>query len=109
MFGGHNLCLRLKHFTKISASVVLLWLAYAAVAGKGRGVAQHPLQLEVETGKKHVSVVGKNQCGRAGTVLGDVSHVSSLSWIFGVGFEVWLSVCLWLAWRAFKQIENCIS
>lgn len=107
MFGGYNLGLRLKHFTKISASVVLLWLAYAAVAGKGRGVAQHPLQLEV--GKKHVSVVGKNQGVRAGTVLGDVSRVSSLSWIFGVGFEVWLSVCLWLAWRAFKKIENCIS
>ena len=34
VFGGYNLVSRLKQFTKISASRVLLWLTFAVIAGK---------------------------------------------------------------------------
>lgn len=74
---------------------------------KSWGVAQHSHQLQVENGKNHVLAAGKKQCGRAGVGLRDASHGPSLLWIFGVRFED--SDCFLLAWKAFKQIKNCIS
>lgn len=57
--------------------------------------------------KNHVLAAGKKQCGRAGVGLRNASHGPSLLWIFGVRFED--SDCFLLAWKAFKQIKNCIS
>jgi len=46
IFEGYDLGSRLKRFTKISASRVLLWLAFFAVAGKLRELQSIPISFK---------------------------------------------------------------